>query len=533
MIQKGYLTTEILYAGGAVQQYIDTAPLSFTGWDGSDAAPPTYPFCPESNPVPEKQYPPGSGIERPDPPCIDIDGECLPIWYREDAGCGYRYVDVITGNIYEWDEEFSYQDVEAFAAKSFVKSWKISRGVRDPDTGESFSHNNFNAVVKSTITLVPLESRTDQYGNEAGEIKDLLDAYNLDDNSGFSDTHDPRDCYGEYYPTGDGVTGSWERYAGWEVVWGSSQKSHQTRIMQFKTNAIQLSGDALAGIGTVKQRIVPWTTWSMYGYCPQEDESPSMNTSMVGAGCGEDANGNSRSCLGKDHYYSVRNTDTRAYWVGILWDSLPYSYNWKTAPRYPAADTTFWSTGGKTQMYSWKLKNSGRTDSWYGKDDGGIWPCYTGCGQRFVNDPPCPDDNIWDDKVTVDGVEQYYRFNQEYWATKEWDMDYDPATGFSGWNETNYNLTDEAEDYIEGIYSDGIAIWMGTTPASVYISYDELCCQRKLSGSVDTRSLPSPESFNGQVAYTTDSAGKAHSWVWQDNEWHEFGQTPVYNGGEI
>lgn len=529
-----YFTTEVLYAGGAVQQYIDTAPISFQGWDGSDGGnPPTYPFCPEPNPVPEKQYP--GELEKPDPPCIDIDGECLPIWYREDSGCGYKYVDMITGNIYEWDEEFTYQDIEAFAAKSFVKSWLVRRGVKDPDTGEIFGHNNFMPVVKSKVELVPLESRTDQYGNEARQIKDLLEAEYFNDSSGYSDTHDPRDCYGDYYPRGDGVTGGgWEKYAGWEVVWGDSRKSFQTEVMQHKTNAIQLSEEALSGIGTVKQSIVPWPQWSLYGYCPQEGESPSMNTSMVGAGCGEDVNGNSYSCLGKDHYYSVQNTDTRAYWVGTLWDALPYSWDWKTAPRYPAADTTYWSTGGKYMMFSWKVKNSDRTDSYYGRDNGGIWPCYTGCGQRLpVINPPCPDDSRWNQKYEYDGVEQYYRYNMEYWATKEWDMDYDPATGFNGWNENNYNLSEEAADYITGAYSNGSSIWGGSGSPPVLITYEALCCQRKLSGSVDARSLPSPESFNGQVAYTTDSAGKAHSWVWQDNEWHEFGQAPVYNGGEI
>ena len=520
-----------------MQQYIDTAPVSFQGWDGSDGGnPPTYPFCPEPNPVPEIQYP-GEELEKPDPPCIDIDGECLPIWYREDSGCGYKYVDVITGNIYEWDEEFTYQDIEAFAAKSFVKSWLVRKNIIDPDTGETIVLTNFYAVAKSKVELVPLESRTDGYGNEAGEIKDLLDAREFNNPNGFSNTHAPRDCYGDYYPRGDGVTGSYdERYAGWAIDWGESRNSWQTQVMQYKTNAIQFSNDALGSIGGVKSKITDWSTWSLYGYCPQEGESFAMNTSMVGAGCGEDVNGNSFACLGKDHYYSTRDTDTRAFWVGIMWDSLPYSSFWKTAPRYPAADTNYWSTRGKYTTFSWKIKNSDKTDSYYGRDNGGIWPCYSGCGQSIpVINPPCPDDSRWNQKYYYDGSseEQYYRYNMEYWATKEWDMDYDPATGFNGWDENNFNLSDEADLYINGANSNGAAVWLGSGPPPVLITYQALCCQRKLSGSVDTRSLPSLEDFNGQVAYTTDNAGKAHSWVWQDNDWHEFGQTPVYNGGEI
>jgi hypothetical protein len=531
-----YFTTEVLYAGGAVQQYIDTAPISFKGWDGSDAAPPTYPFCPEPNPIPETQTPPAPTPEKPDPPCVDVAGECLPIGYREDAGCGYKYIDVITGNIYEMTEDFVTDEVEASGQKSYVKSWRLTKKLQIPGTGDLTRYAQ-NAVVRSEIVTVALNSRTDTYGGHAGdtnEIKQLQDDWHFNNRSAYPDVNSPRDVYGEFIPYDPNPNSSTK--AGWTIEWGEPRSSWRTYQIMFKTNAIQLSGSALAGIEAVKGSICSFKQWDMYGQCMQEGENP-FSGSKGGALCGDSPGDHGpNSCLGKDYWYRVGNNGRTAYWVGIVWDSVPLSSFWMNNGPYPTRQSYWngWTVQARENYYSWAVARLDPTDSWYANAAGaeyhGVnqkkWTCPAQCGNYGGGiTPACPDDQIWTSDTP-------YAYNMNYYATNDWDRSYDPAEGFSGWVYENRNLSDLAHDFITDP-TPGAPTWGGGGQSFVTINYLALACQRKLSGSVSTRDLPSLESFNGTVTYTTDNNGNAYSWVWQDNDWYEFGQAPVYNGGEI
>lgn len=497
---KNLLLTEVLYAGGAVQEYVVIQPQTLTGWSGADVEgePPVPPYCPP-DPNTDQGGPPPQ-----EPPCVDVAGECLPVGKNEyTAICGYKYIDLETGQIIELSSDTQYPLVDVNSHQ-----WLKVQKIRNPEV-TNLSTGDYDVVfgapmIKGTARTITLTNNqfTDGYDKEMEVISVGLNSshrywpsifseglvdYNTDgtEKSAWYDYH----SYGPYTPPND-----YRKHPLW-------QKLLNTNFRLFS---------ASGGGVMPSQNYEDWSDFKV----PVPFEYASADAYNGGVGVGD--------CIPWNEYNMTAKglPALHAYPVNFVGTHLPvYQSGWmnKTYPD-PGITSFSWDFYGAF-TYHYRIHPT--------KDEIG-WSCrgkvdpYCAEGQPFGTNWPCNCPGFGDPESPRSAK------NCE-WSWYDWQWDPDKPDGYfaTGSSET---VSDKVNEFLNrDDISWPVSYYTGTGFKFIRLTD----CEWRIIETVSTRNLPSIADIEGAIQYTYDSDGNAYPWIWSNaHGWQSYGEKD-YDGGNI
>jgi len=502
-VPKNLLLTEVLYAGGAVQEYVVIQPQTLTGWSGADAEgePPVPPYCPPDPNTDQGPAPPE------EPPCVDVAGECIPVGKSEYiAICGYKYIDLETGQIIELSSDTQYPVVDVNSHQ-----WLKAQTIKSPEI-KSLATGDYNVVngapmIKGTARTVTLSNNqyTDGYDTQMEVVsvglnyshrywpailpQGLVD-YNTDgtERPAWYDYHN----YRAYTPPND-----YRRHPLWQKLVGP-----YFRLFSASGGGVSPS-----------QNYKGWSDFKV----PVPFEFSGTNAYHGGVAV--------KDCIPWDEFNLSDKQGTgslHAYPVNFVGTHLPVYQNsgWmnKTYP-HPDATSFNWSFYGD-YTYHYRIQPATEAIGWgcrgeslgyiYCNDGEGfdIWPCN------------CPG---YGDPEAANSAK-----NCEWtW----WDWQWDPAKS-DGYFSTGTSVT-VADTVNEYLNRDDIS-WPVSYYTGTGFKFIKLTdCEWRIIETVSTRNLPSSADIEGTVQYTYDADNKAHAWIWSNaHGWQRYGEKD-YDSGDI
>ncbi len=501
---KNLLLTEVLYAGGAVQEYVVIQPQTLTGWNGADAEgePPVPPYCPP-DPNTDQGPPPQ------EPPCVDVAGECIPIGKSEfTAICGYKYIDLDTGEIFELSSDTQYPLIDPNSHQWIKCEQPGAVAMRDPDTGDTTTVQQPFARGKCrTITLTD-EQYEDGYDKHWDEVRKVWSVQQTMD-------------YLRLAPQGviefnnDGTENTNFKYANWVTI--PSQYNITGSIVWqylYSQNLTQFTAAGASGAYPSQD----YKKWSLCGTVYEGSEVYGIT-----AGIGQyPLAPNSDPCLDCETQFIVgAGNDKRCHAVNIVMANLPVSDNWMGF-NYPTSPMTSFSWQSYSALTSWARRAASTTEH-----EG--WPCAANCknGTPFEGWPcNCPGYGDPEDPNSAENC-VWYSYN---W---EWDDSLVPAFGFDGWNPMGPGRKTVQSEVNYWLNING-ARWGGTAAKQGGWGFKKITdCEWRIVEVVNTRNLPSAADIEGTVQYTYDADGNAYPWIWSNADgWQSYG-SHNYDGGDI
>jgi len=502
---KNLLLTEVLYAGGAVQEYVVIQPQTLTGWSGADASgtPPPAPYCPP-DPV-TTQGPPLQ------PPCVDVAGECIPIGKSDYlAVCGYKYIDLETGQIIELSSDTQYPLVNPNMHQWIKAEQPGSVQLRDPDTGNTASLNlPFARGTSQTVTLMN-EQYEDGYDNHWDEVQKVWIKGQTND----STIKAPQ---GVIQFNSDGTEDTNWEYANWEPIPYTSSPSPRTASIVwqnlFIANLRQFTDAGINGAYPTQD----YKTWSLcgtvyegaaeYGLAPNIGQYP--------------LDPNDNVCLDCENQFIAGFTDSRCYGVNIVMAEVPYINDWMGA-RYPRSYQYDFRWQSYSQLTSW-ARYAPTVTNHVG------WRCNDNCrnGTPFETWPcNCPE---YGDPEAANSSKNCEWFSYNW----EWNTSLVPGFGFDGWDPMNEQRQTVQTEVNYWLNRNG-ARWGGNSAKQGGWAFKRIsACEWRIVATINTRNLPSIDDVEGVVQYTYDENGQAYAWVWSNADgWQSYGEKN-YNGGNI
>lgn len=492
---KNLLLTEVLYAGGAVQEYVAIQPQTLTGWSGTDAGvPPVPPYCP---PDPNtNQGPPPQ-----EPPCVDVAGECIPIGKSEYiAVCGYKYIDLETGQIIGLSSDTQYPLVD-----SNSHQWLKVEKIANPEV-EVFATGDTEVVfgaplikgTERTLTIVN-NQYTDGYDKQDEVIelgRNYLHRYWP---SIFSE--------GLIYYDSNGVEGeAWYdyRYCGPHTP---SEDNRQHPLYQ------KLAGQNFNVFSRSDGGVTPdqsYKTWSDF----KKPVPFAWNPFGYFGGLHDD------DCVTWEQFHLTSKNNSGDQSVAVSSVNLvgthqPLGFGWKNRT-YPDPDSRSfnWSFYGRSADHFRKC-TAVDAKGWGCKGEGSL---YCADGQPFGSQWPCncPGFGDPDSPRSASNCE---------WSW--WDCNWDDSKPDGYFSDTT--VADVVAQYID----DDTLVWGGQGYAGTGFQFIRLDCEWRIIEIVSTRNLPSTADIEGTVQYTYDADNKTYTWIWSNaHGWQSYGEKD-YNGGDI
>lgn len=506
-----YLKTEVLYAGGAVQQYIATNPLAFAGADGSSPPGQGLQECPPE--TPPRDLTPRPPADPPPPPCIDIPGydKCVQIYPDITGVCGETWITWNDGIVWERTYDHEPQDTYYYAP-AYEYVWNITY--------------NTQVVQSGIVPLLPGHF-TPQYGNDHEELSGLW----IDQITG---GNPPSNI--QVPLNADGSKGE---------NWGDPV-----------TSWIKITNETTVNLNIAKLAIQGYQA-----HLAQNDMYPQISHDefiqvYIDVVLADYANVTVDKWYHCDQYYSDGMTEWQ---TGYIHDTLPISQTWDTDPNYPRGESDITSFAHRfvwTNLWTPGIKNGCTGDAdvccedTYNHTPWNSWYCCRSLGSDWRMS--CPDlevPYITNPTFGVNGTQPCPPYYSGY------------ACGCSGdWSSTNYRYPESLRyvDYTAGgndAHQTGVSrgmsvgdyfqlnyatnpynqVWFWDSTATATKSYAEMPCQAVARHYTNVRSLPDPASFDGVEEYTIDDLGVAHRWVWSDadRKWFEHGEKPAADGGVI
>lgn len=497
-----YFKAEVLYAGGAVQQYIDTAPLSFTGWDGASPSPPVFSGCPPQNP-PDNVIP-EDPLEPPPPPCIEIEGYdgCVQIAPDITGVCGEAFITWDDGIV--WERTINHEPQDTYyhgEAREYVWNVIYKQG--------NYTSNTFKSGI---IALMPGYFKP-QYGQDFEELHNYWKKMYTGSGSSNGNKNVRLESTGEKGP----------RY-GEEINWSYETLDPVTKSLRQRLVAENHQASNSGG--------------SMYpSFTPESAQMFEINA----------YNPN----VTFDHYVETTYqwNGQRCYAAGFMVDTLPVeTENWTEDANYPLG-----SSGVSSFVHYFVAKSiaspaalvQGSCQTGYHP-----WGVYWQCDMEYEPNyywRSCPDHEEPCDPDDCPDREPPYFAPRPMGCAMEWtsrntDRFTAPAPRFTHYNcSSQYGVVGHTQgmsagDEFKQKYSDRQeGLWATSQNSDIYKVYSIMPCQPVARHYTNTRSLPDPASFDGVEEYTIDNVGVAHRWVWShaDLKWLEHGKQPAPDGGVI
>jgi len=487
---KNLLLTEVLYAGGAVQEYIVIQPQTLTGWNGADEGePPVPPYCP---PDPNTDQ----GPDPQQPPCVDIAGECIPIGKSEYISvCGYKYIDLETGQIIGLSSDTQYPLVD-----SNSHQWLKVEKIANPEV-QVFA-TGYDTVIgdpmikgtERTVTIVN-NQYTDGYDTQ-DEVIELGRNY-------------AHRYWPSIFPQGlisydsDGVEQeAWYDYRNAEPHTPSNDYRQHPLHKKLVGQNFSVFSRSDGGVAPSQS----YRAWSDF------KKPVPFALNPVGYLGGYHAD----DCVTYEEYHlTTKNNspDLRVENVMLIGTHQPLGNNWENRP-YP---DPFW-TSFNWNFYS-KTAEHRRTCT---AVDAKGWGCkgetlYCADGQPFGSNWPCNCPGFGD----PDSPRSASNCEWSWWDCK-WD-DSKPDSYFG-----DIPVADVVAQHI----NDDSYIWGGQGSGTGF-KFIRLDCDWRIIETVSTRNLPSAADIEGTIQYTYDADNKAYAWIWSNaHGWQSYGEKD-YNGGDI
>ncbi len=468
-----YLKTEVLYAGGAVQQYIATNPISFAGADGASPPPSGTTECPPDTPprYPEPQPDP------PPPPCIDIPGydKCVHIAPDFTGVFGETWISWNDGVV--WERTYDHQPQDTYyhgEAREFVWNAMVYIG--------------YDAITfKSGIVALMPGAFTPKYGNEYDELFGYYANY-ITTGSGLGN----KQCY----LNRDGTKGpDW----GDPIVW-AKRSAYTLAVEDMRLSA---SNQASKTTGKMYPPYSPEDYW-----CLQARMS-----------CG-------------DGWTLDHQVEIMYQWNGLMTIHAGYfsdvrpveTENWTTDPNYPLGASSITDFGhglivDSVAAPAWLSSATRCNEPW------GLWcncdrvgeplyygrgcpdreaPCHpeiNGCQNR---EPPYYPERACNCEMIYTGYNLGQAERHTYYVCIGYpSYSVGVSAGMSAGDEFSIKYSSRQE-----------GIWKSSASPIIAKNYMLMPCQPVARHYTNTRSLPDPASFDGMEEYTIDDVGVAHRWVW-------------------
>ena len=303
MANLQYVQAEVLYAGGAVTQWIDTAPTTLQAPDGIDAPAVNYPYCPEQPPLPEYNAP------APSPPPVPIGPDGYPIAPSEYPVCGDFYQDE-DGNL--WEMRSDYKSDPSYDSTLRTFEFSIAARLAGLTDGQT--------VINTPVTIKL----------EVWREKVLTDEYEYSFHMPYEEKMVK---WHEQVILGGGATNIDKEspYYGW--TWTNNTPVTQ-RARQNEAGGVHWY-NAVDSNGEVGRPSMPhreWAGWGSTADCAQ----------CAGGQCGD---WGSVGCITLEHpcatwtHYLLGQSDKRAFWVGTGWWTSSNRWDWDGV-RFPATNQT-------------------------------------------------------------------------------------------------------------------------------------------------------------------------------------------------
>ena len=499
-----YLKTEVLYAGGAVQQYIATNPLSFAGADGSSPLPPALDECPPLIPPIDPTPQPQPVVEPPPPPCIDIPGydKCVQIAPSYRSFCGETWISWDDGVV--WERAYNHEPQDTYyhgEAREWV--WNVYKKA-------GYNYLSFKSGI---VVLMPGAFRP-KYGNDYGELNAYFKSNYLGGGSGLGSVQVPLNP--------DGTKGAnWGEPMGWSNL-------NYLNPGEVDRRALVAGNDwkAASASGPMYPSYDPTDFFMLYlrDFC---------------GGC-------------TFAHYVETTYQWNGQWCqssGYMADTLPVEVeNWTTDPAYPlggsSITTSFSHKLHVDFIYSpsvlenvtsdcepwgvWWFCDRCEDPRYYGRDCPDCEEvgktedeCPEGC------DPPCPPKRI------VTGNMAWSSENRDYWSQPalRYTTNNPGSSPYFSCGQVNGKSIGDLWQEKYSARQNGV--W--SAEEEFRKTYQIMPCQPVARHYTNTRSLPDPASLDGVEEYTVDNVGVAHRWVWShaDQQWFEHGEKPAPDGGVI
>ncbi len=497
MAGETYFKTEVLYAGGAVQQYIATNPISFAGADGTSPPGQGVQDCPPDTPP---RDPTPQPVEPPPPPCIDIPGydKCVQIAPMVTGVCGETWISWNDGIVWERTYDHEPQD-EYYWGEAREYVWNIYYGG--------------SRVVQSGIVALMPGAFTPGYGNDYDELHGLWVNYQTGGGGSGIDVK----------LNSDGSKG--DTYGIPYSFWGGTNVQRAITTLKFASQDFQASQ----------------ITGDMFPFLPHD----SFLNFLIKIQYANVANVTLDHWYWCDQYYSNGMT---VFETGYMSDTQPISFTWDTDPNYPLGAS---SVTDFTHFFHWKfLHTPGIKHPCTGENCGpwGSWYCCRTVGSDWRK--RCPDAEVpFPDNPTygVNGTDpcppHYSPWNKGCsgsWSNDNYDDPANPRhvhyTADGASNTVGVSEGQSAGDEFQQLWGQNQTPgyhWSGNQAA--FKQYLLMPCQPVARHYTNVRSLPDPSSFDGVEEYTVDDQGVAHRWIWSDadRKWFEHGEKPAPDGGVI
>jgi len=477
MANLQYVQAEVLYAGGAVTQWVDTAPTTLQAPDGIDAPAINYPYCPEQPPLPEipgpEYSPPELPPSPPPPPTNPETG--YPIAPEGDYQCGDFYEDE-DGNV--WESRSDYKTQPGYDPTRRKYRHSVSTRVWGMTNGAEEIQSNQPLALEQWIAEV--EDGTYDYSLGGMPYEGLmLDWHKRISDGGTVVNVDPTSPYYGY---------TWRREGPF------SQRYYQNNPGGSSWFPATTSG------WTPPMSHKKWVGWEDLGDCSMCQSGACGG--WGGAGCVR----LEYPCATWTHWLAGQY-DIRAFWVGAGYWTASGVADW-SGKSFPLPE----DTPGGAGSYSWALyfDNVSYAIKYLGSKEM-KWDC----GYRS------------------------YEYNPEYTYSNlkddtDWDGSYQVSFGFAGWIQGADSYSETIDRYrpggdMYGVQAPNFGQYVVSFSLSA-IPCDWVQIPSARTGGYD------PQDFEGLVSYTTHpTTGYTDTWIWRTstNSWELWGGEPDFDGGEV